>query len=111
MAYYQPWTGPAAAYPVADTFADLREGTKRKRKKLLVKMPNAGEAGDRQCAHCGRLLRDPYPIDGDPDRLSQAEEESSWWVFPREKRMVGLHYYCSWARIMDRVLDLADEML
>ena len=34
-AYRQPWTHGAKAYPQADTFDALRDGTKRKRKSLI----------------------------------------------------------------------------
>ena len=101
MAYRNPWTGGAKAYPEADTFADLWEGVKRKRKSLLVHMPNDGEAGDILCASCGIKLRDIGPDASKPDQWS------TWTVYPREKKAVAQHYYCSWGSLMQEIFDKA----
>lgn len=103
--YRKPWTNGAYAYPVADTFADFREGMKRKRKQQWVKMPNSGEAGDRPCSLCGIALRDPYASNpGGP--LTQVDDQSTWIYTPSTKTAVGVHYGCSWGAIFNAICQI-----
>ena len=97
MTYRAPWTGGAKAYPEADTFGDLWAGVARKRKTLIVHMPNTGEAGDVPCASCGALLRDPSPDRDRPDVWS------TWHVAPRSRQAAGQHYACSWGTLLSAV--------
>jgi hypothetical protein len=102
--YRKPWTNGAHAYPVADTFADFREGMKRKRKEQWVLMPNTGEAGARPCSRCGIALRDPYPHnEGTPMEFYKADEKSTWIYTPRTKSAVGIHYGCSWGALFEAI--------
>lgn len=105
--FRKPWTNGAYAYPVADTFADLREGMKRKRKEQWVKMPNTGEAGDKPCSICGIKLRDPYPQNaGTPMEFYKADDQSTWVYTPRTKSVVGVHYGCSWNALLSAIVQI-----
>ena len=100
-----PWTFGAYAYAQADTFADFREGMKRKRKEQWVKMPNDGEAGDRPCSICGIALRDAYASNpGGP--LTQVDDQSTWIYTPRTKSAVGVHYGCSWSALFSAIAQI-----
>jgi hypothetical protein len=100
-----PWTHGAYAYAQADTFADFREGMKRKRKEQWVKMPNDGEAGDRPCSLCGIKLRDKYVLNpGGP--LDQQDDQSTWIYTPRTKTAVGVHYGCSWGALFSAIAQI-----
>ena len=101
-AYRQPWTHGAKAYPQADTFDALRDGTKRKRKSLIVHMPNSGEAGDVLCATCGVALREKCPT----SQLDKLDERSIWTVSPRSKTAYGQHYFCSWSSLFEQIASI-----
>ena len=104
-AFRAPWTNGAKAYAEADTFAALREGMKRKRKTQMVKMPNSGEAGRVKCAGCGVPLRDMYAVNPG-EEPSRTDEWSTWTYYPRHKKAVGMHYYCSWGALMMDIVRL-----
>lgn len=109
MTYRKPWTGGAKAYPEADTFADLAEGMKRKRKVQMVHMPNDGEAGLEKCATCGVRLRMKYAANkGGPK--TQQDKFSTWTYYPAKKVAVGQHYGCSWLTLMQDVYALGKKM-
>lgn len=98
-----PWTGGAAAYFEADSFAAALEGFKRKRKALLFHMDNRGEAGDLDCDRCGHILRGP----AEGNREFRPTNSSSWYYDPKTKSVLGgVHYECSWSRIFDSILKL-----
>jgi hypothetical protein len=102
-----PWTHGAYAYAQADTFADFREGMKRKRKQQWVMMPNDGEAGDRPCSLCGVALRDPYVRnEGMSSEFYKADEQSTWIYYPSTKTAVGMHYGCSWGAIFNAIAQI-----
>lgn len=104
-AFRKPWTFGAKAYAEADTFAALREGMKRARKTHMIHMPNTGEAGDQPCAGCGVALRDQYAVNKG-EVPSRTDEWSTWRYNPRTRSAYGMHYYCSWGALMDRVLGI-----
>lgn len=104
-AFRKPWTAGAKAYHEADTFAALAEGAKRKRKTFLVHMPNDGEAGDRPCAACGIALRDAYAVNPG-EAVSKVDKWSTWAYNPLTRAAYGMHYYCSWGALLQRVYDL-----
>lgn len=105
--FRKPWTNGAYAYAIADTFADFREGMKRKRKDQWVKMPNAGEAGDHPCSLCGIALRDPYANNkGTPMEFYKADEYSTWIYYPKTKSAVGAHYGCSWGALLGAICQI-----
>lgn len=104
-----PWSKGAAAYPQADTFEAVREAYKRARKPIMVKMSNAGEAGQHECAGCGLKLNAAYPAnpDTEPEHYRPAEERSTWTYDPAAKGFRGgMHYYCSWGALMTRILEI-----
>lgn len=105
--FRKPWTNGAHAYPVADTFADFREGIKRKRKEQWVLMPNTGEAGEKPCSICGVKLRDPYAHNaGTPSEFYKADEKSTWIYTPSTKNVVGVHYGCSWGALFSAIAQI-----
>ncbi len=102
-AFRAPWTGGAAAYFEADSFAAALEGFRRKRKALLFHMDNRGEAGDLDCARCGHILRGS--AEGKLD--IRPTNSSSWHYDPKTKTIVGgVHYECSWSNIFESILKL-----
>lgn len=103
--FRKPWTTGAKAYHEADTFAALAEGARRMRKTFMLHMPNDGEAGDRPCAACGIALKDAYAVN-DGEAPSKVDTYSTWTYNPRTRSAYGMHYYCSWGALMQRVLDL-----
>lgn len=109
-AFRKPWTYGAKAYIEADTFEALREGMKRMRKTKLVRMPNTGEAGDKPCASCGVLLKEPYAVNPG-EEPSRTDESSTWTWNPRTKKAYGQHYYCSWGSLMNRLLGIDERAL
>lgn len=108
-AFRKPWTHGAKAYYQADTFAALEEGARRKRKTFTLHMPNDGEAGDRPCASCGIALRDAYAVNPG-EALTKVDTESTWTYNPRTRTAYGMHYYCSWGALLQRVIDLGRVM-
>jgi len=105
--YRAPWTHGAYAYAQADTFADFREGMKRKRIQQHVMMPNTGEAGDKPCSLCGIALRDAYPHNKDTAmEFYRADEQSTWVYTPKTKTVVGMHYGCSWGALFSAIAQI-----
>ncbi len=104
--WHAEWSGPAKGYPIAETFAGLAHGVKRKRNSFLVHMENTGEAGEMKCAVCGLLLKDPYPVNRGEEPSAQ-DRYSVWEVLPKRRVAVGAHYYCSWGAIMRKILEMS----
>lgn len=99
-AYREPWQHGAKAYPEADNLEALREGTKRKRKHLMVHLAHEG-FGHLPCASCGIPIGDKYG-----DHLNHQDKWGTGHYFPKTKRLVVQHYYCSWGTLMNEVIRL-----
>lgn len=92
--YREPWQAGAKAYPQADTIEALLEGTKRKRKGFIVHLAHSG-FGHLPCASCGIPVGDPYPVN-EGDKELRTDTWATGRYNPTSKRLVPLHYYCSW---------------
>jgi hypothetical protein len=97
-AFRKPWQNGAKAYHEADTLEALREGMKRKRNSTMVHLSHSG-FGDLPCATCGVPLSGEY-ADGKTDKWGTGT------YYPKTKRLVVQHYYCSWQTLMQDVLKL-----
>jgi len=107
--FRKPWTKGAKAYHEADTFAALAEGARRMRKTFMLHMPNDGEAGTKPCASCGVALKDAYAVN--PGEMpTKVDKQSTWTYNPRTRAAYGMHYYCSWGALMQRISDLSRVM-
>lgn len=105
--YRKPWTHGVAAYTEADTFEDLVAGAKGTRKEIMLHMPNGGPAGEKKCAGCGELLKDPYHVNPGDDK-TRVDTYSTWHYSNKTKKAYGMHYYCSWGALMDRLFEMHD---
>ena len=102
--YRGPWQHGAKGYPEADSIEALRDGAKRKRNTFIVHLNHDG-FGDLPCASCGIALRDIYAANpGGP--LAKQDKWGTGTYFPKRKRLVVQHYYCSWQTLMSQVLRL-----
>jgi hypothetical protein len=103
--FHAPWTGIAYAYPVAETFGAAQEGMKRKRKGVVMfKMPNTGEAGDKECVTCHRPLKELAA-----DTTNDKPDNQSNWNYHAATKTVfgGQHYICSWTSLLNMVSALS----
>jgi len=51
------------------------------------------------CMVCGKKLSDPSP-NGDKGGENRMD------YYPKQKKVVGMHYYCSWMNLMGKILEL-----
>lgn len=103
--YREPWQGGARAYPEADSLRHLAEAAKRKRKPFDVLVRGIGAE---PCASCGIALQDPYHVNPGEARTVQDDGARGYRVvyYPRSRRWVARHYYCSWGALMADVVAL-----
>lgn len=103
-AFRRPWEHGAKAYHQADNLEALREGMKRKRKWEIVHLSHEG-FGHLPCASCGIPVGDPYPVN-EGDTVLRQDDSATGHYFPKTKRLVVQHYYCSWGTLMNQVIQL-----
>jgi len=107
-AFRAPWTYGAKGYAQADTLEALAIGMKRKRNVQIVRLNNE-TLGHLQCACCGIALADPYPVNPG-DTKTTTDEWGTGKYFPSTKKLVVMHYYCSWGALMTDIFKLGRAM-
>jgi hypothetical protein len=106
--FRKPRTHGAKAYAEADTLADLVQGFKRARKIQLAHMPLEGKRNGVDklpCACCGVALAAKYAVNPG-EEPSRVDQRATVKYDPRTKRVVLMHYYCSWGDLMNQVFKL-----
>ena len=100
----------------ANTFEDLLEGMKRKRKMQFVRLPTAYLAAQGcTCGVCGGAIDESYRLNPDsPDDLKMVTPDPDGYTmvhfFPKTKRMSTAHYYCGWGALIGTVIELGDRL-
>jgi len=72
----------------------------------------------RPCVHCGIAIGEPYPVNkGDKtlrrDDFRVVAREGEWVkvrYFPKSRRVVFEHYYCSWGNLLTQVVNLGHRL-
>lgn len=91
-AFYKAWEKPAAAYPMADSYADAREGFARTRKPQDFILTDEGLVKEKPvCVKCGNRIE----VGGGGNRCV---------YYPKSKNIEASHYMCTWGQIMDDVM-------
>lgn len=70
------------------------------------------------CAHCGIAIGDPYYVNkGDAqtrvDSFTVIAREGKWAqvrYFPKSKRVILAHYYCSWGALLTDIVTLGHRL-
>lgn len=101
-AFREPWKYGAKGYAQADTLEALAEGMKRKRKMQIVHLSHSG-FGHIPCACCGIPVGDPYAVNAG-DKTLRTDTSATGKYFPSQKKLVVMHYYCSWGALLNEVL-------
>lgn len=91
----KPWTNGAGAYPELDNYTDLKEFTKRKRKKQMVIFTEHGDLLPVKCAKCKK------PITTRSNRVD---------IYPKQKLVLPYHYECAWEVTFTALYKLADDL-
>jgi hypothetical protein len=103
-AFREAWKYGAKGYAEADTLEALAEGMKRKRKMQIVHLNHSG-FGHIPCSCCGIPVGDPYPVN-EGDTNLRTDKWATGKYFPSQKKLVVMHYYCSWGALINEVFKL-----
>ena len=102
--FYAPWTGPAKAYPVAESVQAALQGLRRARKQTMFHLVVTSPDAARPCAGCGRPCAEPSPDRAEPDRYATG------YYLPKTKMVALMHYTCSWGATMQAVYEWGARM-
>ena len=113
--FCKPWTGDAYAYAVANSVDAAKIGFKRCRKWQMFKLRLGSKDYDLPCSRCEEKLIDP-PNDpnliGDRNRMGGRNGQAATGIFyPKSKKVVLMHYTCSWATTLEAVYKMADHLV
>lgn len=102
--WYAPWTGPAKAYPVAESVQAAMQGLRRARRTAMFHLVPTSPDAARACVACGRPCADPSPDQSAPDRYTTG------YYHPKTKTVELMHYACSWGATMQAVYEWGARM-
>ena len=103
--------------PMLPNLAALPKAFARCRKEQTAYVALAA-VEKKPCAYCGIAIGDPYHVNkGDTkthvDSFRMPAREGKWAkvrYFPKTKRVILAHYYCSWGHLMDQVVELGHRL-